>query len=97
MQRAFAQHNESAEEPILVRVGLNAGEPIAEEEDLYGTAVNEAAWITASAKGCEILVSDVVRLLAEGKVFLFVDRGETSLKGFEDPVRLFEVRWWEEG
>ncbi len=29
MQRAFAQHNESAEEPILVRVDLNAGEPLA--------------------------------------------------------------------
>ncbi len=30
MQRAFAQHNESAQEPIHIRVGLNAGEPIAE-------------------------------------------------------------------
>ncbi len=102
MQRAFAQHNESAEEPIRVRVGLNAGEPIAEEaepgkEDLYGTAVNEAARITATAKGGEILVSDVVRQLAKGKDFLFADRGEASLKGFEEPVRLYEVRWREEG
>ncbi len=81
----------------MVRVGLNAGEPIAEDDDLYGTAVNRAARITAEAKGGEILVANVVRELAEGKDFLFVDRGETSLKGFEDPVRLFEVRWWEEG
>ncbi len=34
--------------------------------------------------------------LAKGKEFLFADRGETSLRGFEDPVRLFEVRWQEE-
>ncbi len=95
MQRAFAEHNESAEEPILVRVGLNAGEPIAEDEDLFGTAVNEAARITAAAKGGEILVANVVRELAKGKDFLFADRGETSLRGFEDPVRLFEVRWAE--
>ena len=38
MQPAFAEHNESAEEPITARVGLNAGEPIAEDEDLFGTA-----------------------------------------------------------
>ncbi len=51
MQRAFAERNESAEEPIKVRVGLNAGEPIAEDDDLFGTAVNEAARITATANG----------------------------------------------
>ncbi len=95
MQRAFAAHNESAEEPIRVRIGLNAGEPIAEDDDLFGTAVNEAARITATAQGGEILVSDVVRQLAKGKDFLFADRGETSLKGFDEPVRLYEVRWRE--
>jgi class 3 adenylate cyclase len=39
--------------------------------------------------------ANVVRELAEGKDFLFADRGETSLKGFDDPVRLYEVRWRE--
>ena len=29
--------------------------------------------------------------------FLVADRGETALRGFEDPVRLYEVRWREEG
>jgi class 3 adenylate cyclase len=93
MQRKFAQHNESAAEPLLVRVGMNAGEPIAEDEDLFGTAVIEAARIAAAAKGGEILVSNVVRELAKGKDFLFTDRGEIALKGFDEPVRLFEVRW----
>ena len=93
VQRAFAAHDESAEEPILVRIGLNAGEPIAEDDDLFGTAVNEAARITATAKGGEILVSNVVRELAKGKDFLFADRGEASLKGFDEPVRLYELSW----
>jgi class 3 adenylate cyclase len=93
MQRAFAQHNEAAEEPIQVRIGLNAGEPIAEAADLFGTAVNLAARIAAKAEGGEILASDVVRQLVAGKGFLFADRGEVALRGFEDPVRLFEVRW----
>ena len=51
--------------------------------------------VTAAAKGSEILAFDVVRQLAKGKDFFFSDRGETSLKGFDEPVRLFEVRWGE--
>jgi class 3 adenylate cyclase len=93
IERAFAEHNESAGEPIRVRIGLNAGEPIAEAEDLFGTAVNLAARIAAQAEGGEILVANVVRELAAGKGFLFADRGEVALRGFEDPVRLFEARW----
>jgi class 3 adenylate cyclase len=98
MQRAFEAHNQSAQEPIRVRVGLNAGEPIAEEaeagrEDLFGTAVIMAARIAAEAKGGEILASDVVRQLVAGKTFLFADRGDVALRGFDEPVRLYEVRW----
>ncbi len=51
----------------------------------------EAARITAAANGGEILVSNVVRELAKGKDFLFADRGEANLKGFDEPVRLYEV------
>ncbi len=96
MQRAFAAHKEAADELIRVRVGLNAGEPIAEGEDLFGTAVNLAARIAAQAQGGQILVANVVRELAAGKGFLFADRGQTALRGFEDPVRLYEVHWREE-
>ena len=49
------------------------------------------------ANGGEILVSDVVRQLAKGKDFLFADRGEATLKGLDEPVRLYEVRWQEAG
>jgi class 3 adenylate cyclase len=103
MQRAFAEHNaallrqaqDAHTEPVevRVRVGLNAGEPIAEDEDLFGTAVILAARIAAKAEGGEILASDVVRQLVAGKGFLFSDRGDVVLRGFEDPVRLYEVRW----
>jgi class 3 adenylate cyclase/alpha-beta hydrolase superfamily lysophospholipase len=93
MQRAFAERNESAEEPIRVRVGLNAGEPIVEEKDLFGTVVNLSARICAHAEAGQILAPIVVRELAAGKQFMFADLGETELRGFEDPVRLYEVRW----
>ena len=57
--------------------------------------MSEAARITAAAKGGEILVANVVRELAKGKDFLFTDRGETSLKGFDEPVRLYQPKWRE--
>ena len=44
----------------------------------------------------EIVVADVVRQLATGKGFLFSDLGDVVPKGFEDPVKLWEVRWQED-
>jgi len=97
IQRRFASHNESNPDPIRVRIGLNAGEPVAEDEDLFGTAVQLAARICAHAEPGQILASNVVQELAAGKGFAFTDRGEATLKGFDEPVRLYEVRWREEG
>jgi class 3 adenylate cyclase len=95
LQRAFADHTEIADEPLHVRVGLNAGEPIEEDGDLFGATVILAARIAAKAEGGEILVADTVRGLCSGKGFLFSDRGEFVAKGFEDLVRVYEVRWRE--
>jgi class 3 adenylate cyclase/pimeloyl-ACP methyl ester carboxylesterase len=95
LQRAFGARNESAAEPLRVRVGLNAGQPIEEEGDLFGETVILAARIAAQAEGGEILASLAVRELCAGKGFLFADRGGLALRGFEDPVRAYEVRWRE--
>jgi class 3 adenylate cyclase len=83
-------------ETLAVKIGLNAGEPVAEESDLFGTVVQLARRVCDQASGGEILASDVVRQLAAGKEFLFSDRGVADLKGFDEPVRLFEVRWQEQ-
>jgi class 3 adenylate cyclase len=107
LQQAIADWNASlparpealegrAEQPRLaVRVGLNAGEPIEEDGDLFGATVILASRIAAKAEGGEILVADTVRGLCSGKGFLFADRGEFVAKGFEEPVRVYEVRWRE--
>jgi class 3 adenylate cyclase len=98
IQRGFADHNaDNPNAQVRVRVGLNAGEPVAEDDDLFGTAVQLAARVCAHAEPGQILASDLVKGLAAGKGFLFADRGETALRGFEEPVRLYEVRWAEEG
>jgi class 3 adenylate cyclase len=92
IQRAVTAKDDAL---LRVRIGLNAGEPVAEDQDLFGTAVQLARRICDQAGGGAILVSNVVRELAMGKDFLFADTGEVALKGFEDPVRLYEVRWRE--
>jgi class 3 adenylate cyclase len=92
LQRAFADREG---EPLSIRVGLNAGEPIEEEGDLFGATVILASRIAAKAEAGEILVSDNVRSLSAGKGFLFSDRGEFVAKGFEEPVQLYEVKWRE--
>ena len=98
IQRGVAAHvEEHPDSPLGLCIGLNAGEPIAEERDLFGTSVDLAARICAHAGPGEILASDVVRQLTAGKEFLFSDLGETELRGFEDPVKLWEVRWRDEG
>ena len=66
---------------------------MAEEGDLFGAAVQLAARVCARAGAGEILVPEGVRHLVAGKGFLFSDRGDVALRGFEDPVRLYEVRW----
>jgi class 3 adenylate cyclase len=97
LQRAMAARNQESDRAasLSVRCGLNAGEPIEESGDLFGATVIMASRIAAQAGSGEILASDVVRGLCSGKGFLFADRGENVLRGFEDPVRLYEVRWSE--
>jgi len=94
IQRGFAHYNESNPEALVrARLGLNSGEPLAEDNDLFGTSVQLAARICARAQPGQILASNVVRELAAGKGFLFSDCGQAEVRGFEDPVHLYEVNW----
>jgi len=76
---------------VRVRIGLNAGEPIAEDGDYFGSAVQLAARVCDRAEPGQVLVSNVVKELCSGKLFQFADQGEATLKGFPEPVRLFVV------
>ncbi len=94
MQKTFATHNEErSEHPFRVRIGISAGEPVMDHEDLYGSAVNLAKRVCDCAASGGILVAGAVRELCMGKDLLFSDTGETELRGFEDPVRLYQVSW----
>lgn len=96
LQQAFEElgRDSSADMPSLnVRIGLNAGEPIEEEGDLFGSSVILAARIAAAAGAGEILVSNAVRDLAIGKGFRFVKPLDIQVKGFEEPIRVWSLDW----
>lgn len=96
MQRTFAEaptFGADSDGGVTVRIGLNAGEPIVEDDELYGAAVIAAERIAGLAEGGEVQISNVVRELVAGKGFLLTDRGESAINGLEDPVRPFELCW----
>jgi class 3 adenylate cyclase len=76
-----------------LHIGLHAGDVIREGDNVYGGAVNIASRICDASTPGEILVSATVRDLARTSAGVsFEDRGERTLKGIEDPVRIFAVR-----
>ena len=95
IQRELAQHNRTAPHRLEVRIGVAAGEPVFENDDLFGAAVQLAARLCDRAGSGSILVSGAVRDLAIGKRFAFARRGRMTMKGFDEPVSLFEVGWQE--
>jgi Adenylate cyclase, family 3 (some proteins contain HAMP domain) len=81
---------------LALHLGIHAGDVIREENNVYGGAVNIAARISSLCEPGRLLVSATVRDLARTSAgVLFEDQGERTLKGIEEPVRVFEVRWRE--
>ena len=76
---------------VRVRIGLNAGEPIAEDGDFFGTAVQLAARVCDRADPGQVLVSRVVADLCAGKQLKFNHHSDATLKGFDEPVALYMV------
>jgi YVTN family beta-propeller protein len=81
------------EHPIRVRIGLNSGELLQGDGELFGAAINLAARVMDRADGGEILTTDTVRqLVGTITAATFRDRGRVPLKGFAERQRLYEVR-----
>jgi class 3 adenylate cyclase len=93
IQRAVTEHNRDADQPFEVKVAVSAGEPVTEQDDLFGAAVQLAARVCDACEGGSIFVPSVVRELSLGKGFRFAEKGPLSFKGFDEPVHVFEVVW----
>lgn len=91
MQRGTAAHDG----PVHIKIGLNAGEPVAKNNDLFGATVNLTDAICSQSDADLILASQVIRDLCRGKKLPFSEHGDVTLAGFDEPIRLFEVDWRE--
>lgn len=92
IQSSFEAFNLASNEKLHVRIGLHAGEPIEDSNDLFGATVQMAARICAEARADAIAISHKVRTLVSEDIRLN-DLGTRTLKGFADPVMLYEVAW----
>jgi class 3 adenylate cyclase len=93
-QAADAHTRHHPELPLVLRVGLSAGDVTVDEGDHFGTPVIEATRLCAAAEGGRILAADLVRLLARGRGgHEFAPAGALELKGLPDPVATVEVAW----
>ncbi len=78
---------------LPLHLGIHAGDVIRDGDNVYGGAVNIASRISGLTAAGELLVSDTVRGLARTSAGVtFEDRGEQSLKGIGDPLRVWAVR-----
>jgi DNA-binding NarL/FixJ family response regulator/class 3 adenylate cyclase len=93
MQRATT----GAAEGLAVRVGLDAGEPLRDGEDLYGTPVIVASRLCDAAESGEILATEVVCRIAGPRLREAVQpAGALKLRGLDDRVATARVLWREE-
>ena len=94
IQRELEKHAQAnPERPLKVRVGAAAGEPVEQNDDLFGSTVQLAARLCAQAQPEQILVSNAIPDLCIGKGLVFEELGEVVLKGFGQPVRAHAAAW----
>jgi DNA-binding SARP family transcriptional activator len=89
MQRATDRQSAT----LGLRVGVAAGDVTWEDADCFGMPVVEAQRLCAAAAPGQILISDIVRLLARAVEAEIADAGELALHGIDAPVHAWDVRW----
>ena len=93
IQWHFSAYNCDAAESLSVRIGIHAGEPVADHHDLFGTTVQLASRLCSEAEVDGIVVSGFVRGLCDVDAKCFIALGERRLKGFAEQVPVFRLEW----
>jgi class 3 adenylate cyclase len=95
VQRGMAERNADVdpERRIEFRIGINLGDIIIDDQDIYGDGVNIAARLEGLAEPGGIYVSRVVRDQVRDKLdFAFEDMGSQSVKNIARPIRVHRVQ-----
>jgi len=94
LRDVVAQMNQNLpdEQRIAMRVGVNFGDIIAEQGDIFGDGVNIAARVQALARAGSVYVSEILhdRVVDEDD-FVFEDLGPQDLKNISRPIRIYRM------
>lgn len=94
IQREIEKHNAANPNlPVRVRIGLNAGDAVREEDDFFGQTVQLAARICDKADEREIYITPSVHMLCIDHAFDLTEAGQYELKGIDEPVQAYAVNW----
>jgi len=94
IEQAVEGENEYAVTPVAVRAALSAGDVRWTDDDVSGLPVIEAARLVDLAHGGQVLCTDLVRRLAQGRgQHEFKDLGLVPAKGLGEPLQVCELRW----
>jgi adenylate cyclase len=94
MQREMAARNSDVplERRLEFRIGINMGDIVAEDHDIFGDGVNVAARLEALAEPAGLCISRVVRDQIRDKLpYTFEDRGDQQVKNIARPVRVYAM------
>jgi TolB-like protein/class 3 adenylate cyclase len=95
IQRGMAERNSDIPEDrrIEFRIGINVGDIIIDEGDIYGDGVNIAARVETLAMPGAVCISDNAYQQVRGKIAIdFNDMGEQQLKNIAQPTRVYGIR-----
>jgi adenylate cyclase len=91
MQQVVERHNEGADEPPAIRIGIALGDATCERADYFGMPVVEAVRLCGEADGGQILTTDLVRIVGGRDGHEFRPVGALGLRGIPEPVTAYEV------
>ncbi|MET0663485.1 MAG: AAA family ATPase [Ilumatobacteraceae bacterium] len=94
IQIELARLNETLDEPMLLRIGVGAGEVTSDVGDFFGMPVVVAARLCDRCATGDVLVADLVRQLVEGDTSIDLrDPAEYDLKGIDGPQTAWRLHW----
>ncbi|HEU5159418.1 MAG TPA: adenylate/guanylate cyclase domain-containing protein [Streptosporangiaceae bacterium] len=94
IERALARENRVAAERTAIRAALSAGDVRWGEDDIAGLPPVEAARLLVAAHGDQVLCTDLVCLLSQGRSQCeFREYGMVPGKGLAEPMHAYELMW----
>ena len=94
IEQEIDNENEHAMTPVTIRAALSAGDVCWMDHDVSGLPIVEAARLVGVASGGQVLCTDLVRRLAQGRGrHEFKDLGPVTAKGLAEPLQVCELLW----